>query len=157
MHSLFSGYEEHLADIRDRIVSAGHHEGVVQDRDVEDLYRLVTDTSYDARVVAAELAAFCADERRYRHVGADFSPVADRRRQDEPSLVELLRKSGLKRAENIMASEATARESVANLASVLTSKVNLRMGRAVFRLTWVAVVTGVLALTVAIIALVLSS
>jgi CHASE3 domain sensor protein len=137
-------------------VSAGRRDGPIRDRDVEALYGLVTDASYDARVVAAELAAFCADERRYRHVGADFSPVADWRRQLEPSLVELLRKSGLTRADNIVASEATARESVANLASVMISKVNLRMGRAVFRLTWVALVAGELALVVAIIALALS-
>jgi CHASE3 domain sensor protein len=117
----------------------------------------VTDTSYDARVVAFEMSAFCSDEPRFRHVGADFSPVADWRREYEPSLVELLRKSSLSRAEGIVASEATARDSISNLASVMTSTINLRVGRAVFRLTWIAVVTGTLALVVAIVALFLSS
>lgn len=78
------------------------------------------------------------------------------RREHEPSLTESLRKSDLRRAENVVASEAIARESVANLGSVMTSKINLRLGRVVTQLTWVAVVTGLLALVVSVIALVVS-
>jgi hypothetical protein len=156
LHCLCRGYEEHLSDIRDRIASVRRHGGDVEDRDVETLYQLVTDTSYDARVVAFEMSEFCSNERRFRHVGADFSPVANWRREYEPSLVELLRNSTLSRAESIVPSEATARDSISNLASVMTSTINLRVGRAVFRLTWIAVVAGILALVVAIIALFLA-
>ncbi len=157
LHCLCSGYEEHLSDIRDRIAGVRGEDGHVEDQDVETLYGLVTDTSYDAHVVAFEMAEFRSDELRFlRTAGADFSPVADWRREYEPSLVDRLRKSSLSRAEGIVASEATARDSISNMASVMTSTINLRLGRAVFRLTRVAVIIGILALVVAIIALFLS-
>lgn len=140
--SLLSTLERHLAGIRDRVAQAGNYRNRVRHDDVAELYDLVTDAGYDARVVAAELADFCGDTRRYGHAEVDFAPVADWRREHEPSLLEVLRSADEARAANVIAAEAIARDSVANLASVMTSKVNLRLGRIVLWLTWVTVATG---------------
>jgi hypothetical protein len=156
LHCLCDGYEEHLSDIRDRISHVRRSDAHIEDQDVVSLYELVTDTSYDARVVAYELSEFCVDELRFRHVGADFSPVVDWRREHDPSLVELLRQSTLSRAEAIVASEATARDAIANLASAMTSTITLRVGRTMYRLAWATVVMAVLALVVAIIAILMA-
>ncbi|MGI8514621.1 MAG: hypothetical protein ACR2NT_05680 [Acidimicrobiia bacterium] len=157
IHCLLGGYEQHLAVIRDRVASSSVRKGSVKEGHVREVHDLITETGYDARVVAWEIADLCRDEQRYAYV-ADFTPVAEwRREHGKGSLIENLRTSDLTRSTGVMATEATVHNMAATAAQLLASRINLRLGRRVVILTWVLLGIAALTLLTTVLAIVQQS
>lgn len=150
VHCLLSGYEEHLAGLRDTAAPGVLARTKVKTDDVDAVRRLLTGVGYDARVIAADLADLCHDRRRYEHEAVDFAPVVEWRAKHTPSMLDALRSSDGSRAANVVAAEATARDTAATTATLLASLVNLRLQRAVVALTIVLLVVAVATLAVAL-------
>ncbi|HEX7130977.1 MAG TPA: hypothetical protein VF228_00285 [Iamia sp.] len=154
LNCLLAEYERHVAGVRDRVVASSdptnRREQVAQ---FEHLFRLVTDESFDARIVASELRVMAGEEWRFAREVLQFKYVHDWRREHDPDLVSNLRESALVRANNLLTAEQLLRDSISNVSSVVTARVDLRLATTVLWLTWVAVATGVLALVVSLLAL----
>jgi len=154
INCLLAEYERHVAGIRDRVAASSQptnrREQVAQ---FEHLFRLVTDESFDARIVASELRVMAQEEWRFCREVLPFKYIHEWRREHEPDLASNLRESTLIRTENLLAAEQLLRDSISNVSSIVTARVDLRLATTVLWLTWVAVGTGVIALVVSILAL----